>query len=513
MDRIVTTAIVGTGQAGNQGITTNTPVDTLTTQLSGEPERQLLLTAGAWSLYRRAGRVPSSAPSAPPPAEPESLAVCSPRVAQLMDTLLHGQYHEQLQEALERVNSAHLRLPYNLLIMALGYGSQMKEARATLVPALGVRGRWLSQFNSAWSWVTQYLTEATQTLPGDAEIIWQEGTHGQRCEILRRLRQIDPARAREWLTTIWKQEKAETRNDFLATFEANLSLEDELLLEQALDDRSSNVRSTAASLLARLPLSALAQRMQSRADSMLAYTENELAITPPQEINEGWIRDGIAVTSTHDKGERATWMTQVLAKVPPQHWEVPFGASPQQLIEAATRTDWSWEIITSWSHATLLHHNANWIALLLNWWHNSPSTSQQTAAKTIEASTIGTRLLSLLPQKEAEQKVLQLRENGKEWMPDLATLPRPWSKEFGDNCLQIMRDYLFSLTKDSRYDYEWANFLQMMIMALPPSCFASALQPWELPDIKSGIVPYWQKELSAFEIRIDIRKRVLEEIK
>lgn len=507
MDRIVTTAIVGTEQAGNQGITTDTPVDTLTTQLSCEPERQLLLAAGAWAIYRRAGRVPSPAPEAPPPAESESLTVCSPGVAQLIDTLLQGQYNEQLQEALERLNRAHLRLPYNLLIMALGYGSQTKEARAMLVLALDVRGRWLSQFNPAWSWVTQYLPEATQTLPDDAEMIWQEGTLGQRCEILRRLRQIDPARAREWLTTVWKQEKAEIRNDFLATFEVNLSLEDEVLLEQALDDRSSNVRSTAASLLARLPLSALSQRMQSRADSMLAYRENALTITLPQEINDKWVRDGIATSSTHDTGERATWMTEVLAQVPPQHWEVQFGASPQQLIAAATRTDWSREVIASWSYATLLHHCTNWIAPLLDWWHNSPSTSQQTAAR-----TIATRLLSLLSQKEAEQKVLQLRENGREWIPALAALPRPWSKELGDTCLQIMRDYLLSLSKDSRYDYEWANFLQMMIMALPPSCFVSALPTWEFPDIQSGIVPYWKKELSAFEIRIDIRKRVLEEI-
>jgi hypothetical protein len=508
MDRIVTTAIVGTGQAGNQDITTQTPVDALTAQLSSEPERQLLLTAGAWAIYRRVGRVPAAAPTAPPQAEPESLAVCPPNVAYLMEILLRGQYHEQLLEALERVNNAHLRLPHNLLIMALAYGSQTKDVRATLVPALGTRGRWLSQFNSEWSWVSQYLAEITQTLPDDAEIIWQEGTSGQRCEILRRLRQVDPARAREWLAAVWKQEKAEARNDFLTTFEVNLSLEDETLLEQALDDRSSNVRSTAASLLARLPASALALRMQARADSMLASTENEFAIVLPQEINEEWKRDGIAANLTHDRGERATWMTQVLAQVPPQHWETRFGAAPQQLVETAARTEWSREIIESWSQAALLHHSANWIAPLLDWLYSLPPETRQASAKIIE-----TRLLSLLPQKEAEQKVLQLRENGGEWMPALAALPKPWSKEFGDDCLQIVRDYLLSLTKDSRYDYEWVNFLKMMIIALPDTCFASALHPWELPDNKSWMILHWEKELAAFEAQITMRKRVLEEIK
>src|SRR5690348_13547644 len=152
MDTIVTTAIVGTGQAGNQGITTNTPVDALAAQLAGEPERQLLLAAGAWAMYRRAGRAPVAAPEAPPVAEPETLVDCSNRVKHLIhDTLLHNE-DNLLLEALARMRNAGLRLPYDFLPQVLQRGAEKKALRAALVPVLGARGHWLSQRNPAWSW-------------------------------------------------------------------------------------------------------------------------------------------------------------------------------------------------------------------------------------------------------------------------------------------------------------------------------------------------------------------------
>ncbi|GHO96227.1 hypothetical protein KSF_062750 [Reticulibacter mediterranei] len=518
MDIIVTTAIVGTGQAGNQGITTSTPVDALAAQLSCEPERQLLLAAGAWAMYRRAGRVAGAAPEAPPPAESETLADCSRRVKQIIDDTLLQNEDDLLLEALARMRNAGLRLPYDFLPQVLQRGAEKKALRAALVPVLGTRGHWLSQFNPAWSWVAQYLAETTQALPTDAETIWQEGTQGQRAEILQRLRQSDPAKARTWLVEVWKLEKAEARNDFLATMETQLSMEDEPFLEQALDDRSSNVRATAASFLARLPESALTRRMRARANAILSYTNNELVVTLPEEIDQAWERDGIISNSDNIQGKRTTWMTKVLAQVPPQHWEEQFGLTPQQLLDAAVQTHWVLELIESWSYATLLHRSAHWIAPLVDWWDGSQPDSQLTLAgieakaKSSFARQHKASLLALLPQREAEQKVLQLRESGEEWMPAAVALPKPWSEEFGHTCLQIMRDYLHSLNKDSDYGYEWVNFLKGMEMALPPACFAAALQSWEIPDVKQWIVSYWKRELTAFEAYIRLKKRILEEI-
>ena len=59
----------------------------------------------------------------------------------------------------------------------------------------------------------------------------KRGRRGQRVEILRRLRKVDPAQAREWVAAVWKREKVDARVAFLETFEVGLGAEDEDLLE------------------------------------------------------------------------------------------------------------------------------------------------------------------------------------------------------------------------------------------------------------------------------------------
>ena len=91
------------------------------------------------------------------------------------------------------------------------------------MPVLGERGHWLSQFNQEWKWVNQLLLQTEKLLPANVETIWQEGTLDERSMILRNIREVDPARARDWLTEVWKEEKAETRTALLATLEVNFS--------------------------------------------------------------------------------------------------------------------------------------------------------------------------------------------------------------------------------------------------------------------------------------------------
>ncbi len=345
MNTLVTAAIVGTGQIENNRLLTDTHIDTLATQLPADnPERSLLLTAGALAVYHQAGHCAEPAPAIPPLAPAEVLASCSAKAALLLANLLQGQHREVLLEALEHLQQAHLRLPHELLSRVLTYATHYKKLRPVLMSGLGERGRWLSQFNQEWAWVNQYLLQAEKTLPANAEIIWQEGTLQQRSTILRNLREIDPARARDWLAEVWKQEKAESRQAFLWTFEVNLSSEDEPFLESALDDRSANVQSVAVLLLAGIPDSALAQRMRSRADAMLIYTKGKLIITTPQAVDEHWKRDGL---SKDDMATRAT-LQQILSLVPPSHWEQRFAATPETLIAAIKEKEAVPILVESW---------------------------------------------------------------------------------------------------------------------------------------------------------------------
>ncbi len=176
MDAFITSAIVGTGQQRPETISTGTPIDRLIEQLPAHTlERNLLLAAGAWSVYRQAGYSARQLAVESKTAADETLSACSPKLANLIATLLQEEHASLLPEALERLQQRGLRIPYTLLPELLDYGRSKAAIRSALVPVLGERGRWLSHCNSRWHWVAQFPSKHSEPLPDDAETIWQEG--------------------------------------------------------------------------------------------------------------------------------------------------------------------------------------------------------------------------------------------------------------------------------------------------------------------------------------------------
>ncbi|MEO6889838.1 MAG: DUF5691 domain-containing protein [Ktedonobacteraceae bacterium] len=515
MDAFVTAALLGTAQVDTTHIETGTAVDTLTAKLSEaqEKERALLLTAGVWAIYKQAGKVAEQIPTIPEPAPSETLPPCSAVAATLLARCMNGEYSEEiLNEALALLRDAGKRLPPELLPDALNKHSS--ETRRAVAAVIGERGRWLSQFNLQWSWVR--ATTADNALPSDAETLWEEGTLVQRRELLHTLRAIDPTQARAWLTTVWKQEKAEARASLLETFEVGLSSEDEAFLETALDDRSSNVRAIAVALLVRLPASALVQRMQARADAMLTYTDGKLAVKLPTTLDKAWERDGIAIKPPSGKGERAWWLTQVMAVVPPAHWEERFSCSPDDLVKAATSHKWSDAILEGWTRAAILHKHPRWATSIDDWLH------QQKHDKGSWRELRG-KLFACMSPKAAENRVkyiithLTLSENV-DWEDMLAALPRPWSEELGKvylTTLQLHINLLLRHTKSSDYQ-PWMTSLTIAATALPRTCFDAVVEPgaWTLPETEMNRweKDYWAQELQKFTETIQFRQRLMEEI-
>ncbi|MDG4865551.1 DUF5691 domain-containing protein, partial [Streptomyces sp. T-3] len=136
------------------------------------------------------------------------------------------------------------------------------------------RALWLARLNPDWKF-------ALRTAPGGSALpspedtaavqrLWDEGLFAERVALLAAVRAHDAQAARELLAATWAKERAEDRLMFLDSLRTGLSDADEPFLEQALSDRSRNVRSTAAELLSALPGSALAARMADRAASCIA---------------------------------------------------------------------------------------------------------------------------------------------------------------------------------------------------------------------------------------------------
>ncbi len=515
MEPIVTAALVGTAKSRATSTVTGSPVDALTEALAAsDAERGLLLRAGAWAIYRQAGQLtPQAAPSiAPHP--PETLAACPPRVAALIESLLTRQHSELLPEALDRLRQAGQRLPYLLLPQALARSDA--DERAKLLPVLGERGRWLARFNPRWSWAAETLAEGA--LPENAETLWQEGTRAQRVEILRRLRAVDPAKAREWLEAVWKQEKADVRADLLATFETGLSLEDEPLLVRVLDDRGERVRSAAVPLLERIPTSALSTRMRGRAEAMLVYAGGKLDAKPPTAIDTDWTRDGLPEKPPSSIGERTWWMIQVLIRVPPSHWEQRFSASPEALIAATDGSKWRIQIVETWTDAAERFGERAWAVPLWRFWRAATEKEIKQARGSREG--LCGQVAPLLPPAELEAWALDcIADPEAKNEPDLDDvldmLPTPWSDAIGAAFVAGLRTFAASLTPKSQSGEPWEDVLDTASHALPPSCFAVALEPIPLPEAPEGKrsnVTYLRNAIESFVETIRLRARIREEI-
>ncbi len=518
MDPIVTTALVGTAHQERVNLATGTPVDALIDGLSiSEDERKLLLSAGAWAVYRQAGQQPRQIAAVPKPAAPETLRVCTPEAALLLSRLLNGEQAELLPEALQRLREVGMHIPHRLLPLALS--KVTKAQRAALFPVLGERGRWLSQFNSSWDWVSDFLSADENGLPADAETLWQEGTAAQRVEILRRLRAVDPATARTWLEGVWKQEKADIRCDLLNTLETGLDATDEALLERALDDRAPSVRLVAASLLAHIPTSAYVARMCTRGSSMIKQANGKLGLELPATFGKDWQRDGIVEKPSSHFGKRAWWLIQILAAIPPTFWETNLGVGPTELLSLLPDNEWKGNVIDGWSKAAISYNASGWVMPLWNWWQEH---FEQQDKKHMTDSSAREKLFQFMSQHEAEGIVLALLNDQQnmqtnDWEVFLLELPRPWSDMFGRAYLHFFREYYQTrkaqITNPNPYHDAWLSSLSGVALALPSVCFVEAQQDWEpLEEGKSWQIQSVNNTMREFVETIHIRQKIQKEI-
>lgn len=515
MDPIVTTALVGTARQERVKLTTGTPVDALLAELpEGEIERTFLLSAGAWAVYRQAGKPSQQLVTTPEPASAEQRPVCSSSVALLLSRLLGGEQAALLPEALERLHALGMRLPYHLLPQALN--TTGKELHAAVFPVLGERGRWLSQFNPAWKWVRKLLPTVESTLP--PETIWQEGSLVQRVEVLSSQRAIDPEQARTWLEAVWKQEKADARCDLLQTLEVGLNAADEPFLETALDDRALSVRLLAAALLSRLPDSALSERMRQRGISMLKMAGGKLGLELPAAFGKDWQRDGIVEKPPSNTGKRAWWLVQILALIPPTFWETHLGAGPAELLELLSDNEWRVNIVEGWSKAAVSYRAFGWATPLWNWWL---APDDRRAGKRITDDALRENLMKCMSQEEAENALLALYnadgpKNDEQWLELLSELPKPWSVAFTRSYLQLLHAYCaahISATENYNAEvYAWLTSMAELALAMPVACLGEAL-----PEIAVSENPSWQERYAHQQIQectetIHIRQKIHEEI-
>jgi hypothetical protein len=515
-DRITNAALIGSARAPiDEALPSATPEGTLIGSLADvNPEQRLLLAAGVRAVYRLAGYTPERLDAPMEPAHTETKMVCPANVADLIHQLLVARAGDLLQEALQRMIATGLVLPPETLPLALG--SATVAQRPLMAQVAGERGAWLGGFNSAWSWVRESLAHSLDEMPADADTIWQEGTSADRLQVLTHWRETDPAKARDEIAMVWRQEKADFRVELVEALTNNLSPDDEALLETALDDRSGAVRAVAQRLLARIPGSAYRSRAIARADTLLTMGKKKLVTTLPEAHEKSWERDGIVAKTRQGMGERSWWLMQTIAVTPPAHWVERFGLSPADLIATATDVH-GVEALEGWSRAAVLYDAIDWAPLLVEAWSKRLGKRASGGISPLEMCEL---LLPKLPQPALEAMALKILRHGESkqdiaWDTLVAALPRPWSAELAREWLAGLRAFAREdLASLKSYAPDWRDCSEEHATLLPAECLDEALSPWEMDEYTNNRwqANSWREQHDNFLKTVRQRQRIRDEI-
>jgi hypothetical protein len=343
LETIIATALIGTERQ-------SLPPISVAPDLAAESREATLLSAASLvSAYRRAGFVPKTEARTLEPSGADSKPELSGAMRDMLHRVLgHG---DLLEEYLKLLGEQGVRLAHRDLPQLLNLGSGNTTYRPLITNLLDTRGRWLASLHKNWSWATGN-TESLE----DAVQSFETGSKSARVLALQTIRERDAHRARELLETTWKQDAAPERKEFIAVLRTNLSDADEAFLENALSDRSSDVRDIATDLLGDLPDSAFNARMRERLRPMLIVKKGKLEVELPDAFDQSWAKDGIQEKAPQSVGQKQWWVQQLM-----RHATLPMleDISGMTAVDLLKNTHKDWKSFVQNAVSTALNHNPN----------------------------------------------------------------------------------------------------------------------------------------------------------
>jgi hypothetical protein len=462
----------------------------------GEDGEGLLLRAAALvAVHRRAGQLPPlGQPAWLTPAPADDWPRCSRRAGACLERILAAGQAALLREWIGLAAAKRRRVREEQLPALLQQQKAILPLRAELLPALGERGRWLAALNPDWSAFRWFQDERA----------WREGTRKERLACLDDLRASDPGQACALLESSWAEESPADRQAFLQALANGLSMADEPFLESTLDDRRADVRQAAAALLARLPQARLVQRMAGRARRLLVWKNRllrgVLEARLPERCEADMLRDGIAPKPPADSplGERAWWLAQIIAAVPPGAWTGAWNRRPPALLEAAAKTEWCDALLYGWTEAALRHADADWLDALFVF-----ETRRADPRRAFE-------LFSRLPEASRDREMAALLRGGPSLSYDqpasiwLLACRFPWSKPLTQ---AVARSICQTLQQNDFQPWRWEILLREIGAYFHPEMLEQAIQQVQAAQQKREKAdPYARDLLSILQFRLDMRR-------
>jgi hypothetical protein len=493
----------------------------------------LLDAAAVETVRRRAGLRPGRAARLPEPAAEDPRPPLPPPAARRLAILLADRpgaggggrrgtapdLMELLPQWLATANARGFAAPPELLPALLDAARGRTDLRSAALTFAGPRATWLARLNPDWRFALRAAPGGGASLPHPEDTdkvrqLWQEGLFAERVALLSALRSRRPADARELLTTTWVTERAEDRLMFLDSLRTGLTADDEPFLEQALSDRSRNVRATAAELLSALPGSALAARMAVRAGACVAVDHTgdtpTLTIEAPHECDASMERDGVVPKPPAGRGERSWWFGQLVESAPLGSWPARLGGrTPGELVALPVADDWQSELHAAWCRAAVRQRDAEWARALLG----APAAPEAGGPGAVSLAERAKLLGTLDAAERAEWVAGFISAHGlSEAFQLLGVCAVPWAAPLGRavvDALNIARDA-------GSYPWSFSGVMGLAERCLDPS-EAGRLDgllavPDESEDSAPGAGGYWAEAFQRLVTTLRLRAAMAEEL-
>ncbi|MER5576143.1 DUF5691 domain-containing protein [Streptomyces massasporeus] len=538
---LVTTALLGTDRRTPPG-----------TAPGPDAPAALLDAAAVETVRRRAGRRPARAAERPQPAPEDPRPALPPAAARRLAMLLADRpgpsgggrrgaapdLTELLPQWLAVANARGFAPPPQVLPALLDAARGRTDLRPAALEFAGPRALWLARLNPDWRFALRATPGGGAALPhpeDDERVqqLWQEGLFAERVALLSALRSREPAAARDLLATTWATERAEDRLMFLDSLRAGLGPDDEPFLEQALADRSRNVRATAAELLSALPGSALAARMAVRAGACVAIDHMRtaqpdgtgvedaepagaaksaptIAVEAPHECDPGMERDGVVAKAPAGRGERSWWLGQLVEAAPLATWPRRLGGrTPREIVALPVADDWQGELHAAWCRAAVRQRDAEWSRALLG----EPSAPDAGGPGAVSLAERAKLLGTLDAAERAEWVAGFIAAHGlSEAFQLLGVCAVPWEAPLGRavvDALNIARDA-------GSYPWSFSGVMGLAERCLDPS-EASRLDallavPDEPENASPGAGGYWAEAFQRLVTTLRLRAAMTEEL-
>lgn len=354
----------------------------------GSNDDLLLVSAIRAGITELGGLVPATFEGATNGCGAESRPQMPEQAAGLLERLIAGEFDGLLPEFLQLSAERGYIVPPETLPALLGLGKN--DLRKLVIPVIGERGRWLAAHNPAWAYA----------LGRDPLEAWENGLRAERVAALEQVRASEPGKARAWVQASWEQDSPEDRAAFLGTFSTNLGMDDEPWLEACLDDKRKEVREAARGFLIRLEDSRFVRRMWARVRPLIQLKSkflggDALEVSLPEGLDAAAKRDGLGGSLLSKKlGEKANWLAQMLASIPPALWSREFGRPPEKLIAAALGCEWKEPLLLGWQLAAQGAADAAWAESLAVVW-----VTHAEGQNVFDVDSIGTLIMLMRPEK------------------------------------------------------------------------------------------------------------------